>query len=228
MKRAEQRLVELEKTSKAQEEGAVEKYDFDKNEEAYMELLLDGKTKEAAVLRREIRAAEKEDFKAETKRETISETSATKTQELVDSLAAQAEQMYPVLLEGHADYNPAIVNKVMTFMAGYRAAGLNADDALVAGLADAIQIYDLDTKYGATETEDKGDAVTKKTVTKKEPIKKVKEKLALQKQQGKSPAGEGKGSADAGAVVPDITQMSDEEMDALPSEMLARLRGDFG
>lgn len=67
----------------------------------------------------------------------------------------------------------------------------------------------------------------KPEVKKGKPIKKVKEKLKVAEQQVKSPAGEGRASKDIGAVVPDVTKMTDAELDALPPETLARIRGDY-
>lgn len=224
MKAAEAKIAQLETTETAKEEAAVQRYDFDTKEDEYMELLLDGKTSEAKAVRAEIREAEKAEFVAETKKETVEEVSSVRIQEEVDSLANQAEKLYPVLDDSHPDYNPKVVHKVMTFMRGYQADGLTPDNALVAGLADAIELYDLDAGDEVTEDEDtKEDPKPKK----KAAIKKTKEKLALQKKQGHSPAGEGKSSSDAGAVVPDIETMTDEEIDALPAKTLARLRGDF-
>lgn len=225
-KAAEQELADLKAQGQAKEEADEGKYDFDAAEDEYMELLLDGKTKEAGAKRREIREAERAEFKKEAVAESSESASQQAMLDAVDSLANQAEVLYPVLDQSHEDFNPAIVRKVTTFMRGYEADGMNPDDALVAGLADAIELFDLDTKYGDTE-DDEPDPKPEKKVTKKKAIKKTKDKLRAQKQQGKSPAGEGKGSSDAGAVVPDIEQMTDEEIDALPPETLARLRGDF-
>jgi hypothetical protein len=106
------------------------------------------------------------------------------------------------------------------------------DDAFVAALADSIDLYNLATESGESESQsDEGqeedEAPKKKVVTKKKGIKKVKEKIAASKRQAKSPVGEGKGSAEAGAVVPNIEQLSDEELDALPPDTLARMRGDM-
>ena len=232
MKTAEGRLAVLEKTSKAEDDAAEDKFDFDAAEKEYIDLTLDGKTEEATSKRREIRAAEKVEFVAAAKAETKTEVNEESIQRTGDDLAPHAEEMFPVFKPKHDDYNPDMVRKVSTFMRGYQADGLKGDDALVAAIADVAELYKLnDTESPSDEdTEDDGDKKpTKKKVAVKKgkKINKTKEKLKLAEQQQRSPAGEGKGSSEAGAVVPDIDQMTDEEIDALPAETLSRIRGDY-
>ena len=237
MKKAERELADLKNTDKAKEEAKEEKYDFDTAEEEYMALLLDGKTKEAGAKRREIREAEKEAFVAEAKSETKQEVSAEDMEKAVDALSKEAESMFPMFDETADDFNPAATRKVVVFMNGYMAEGMAPDDAFVAGLADVLEQYDVATQSQGDEDQgdedtgenaDKGEKSGKKKKTrKKKPINKNKEKLKDAEQQGQTPAGSGKGSGDAGVDAPDIEQMTDEELDALPPEKLARLRGDF-
>lgn len=228
MKRAEARLEQLEKTDEAEEQAEEEQYDFDAKEIEYMDLLLDGKTTEAAALRKEIRAAEKVEFQAAAREETHSTVNQDAAVRELNQLTAQAQNLYPVLDEKSDDYDPSIAGKVVTFMKGYIGDGEAAGDAFVSALSDTIDLYDLDTKYGDTEDQEEEDPKPKKKVVKKKgKIKKTKEKLDLAKKQAKTPAGEGSGSSDAGLAVPDIDKMTDAEIDALPAETLARIRGDF-
>lgn len=228
MKRAEAKIAQLESTDKAKEDAAEEQYDFDAAEENYMALLLDGKTKEAAAQRKEIREAEEARFIAKATSTTKSEVSLDQQQEALNKLSSEAEQMFPMFDENSDDYNQEATDKVIVFMRGYASQGMNLDDAFVAGLADVLEIYNVDTgSQGDGDTKDEDEEKPSKKTRKKKPIKKVKKKLDDAKKQGQTPAGEGKGSADAGVAVPDIEQMTDEELDALPAEKLARLRGDF-
>lgn len=236
MKAAEAQLVALKNTDKAKEAAKAETYDFEVAEEKYMSLLLDGKTKEAGQLRKEIRAAEKEDFVSEATVKAASRIDMTTAERTLDSLTREAESMFPIFNQDSENFSPQAVSKTLTWMRGYQAEGMSADNAFVAALADAIEIYKLDPGF---DTKSPGDKDTKgkdtkvvdikkgKTVVKKEPIKKVAEKIKASKQQGRSPAGEGKNSDAAGAVVPNLDQMSDDEIDALPAATLRRLRGDF-
>jgi hypothetical protein len=146
MKRAEARIAEIESQSTAKEDAAAQKYDFDAAEEEYMELLLDGKTKEAGAKRAEIRSAEQELFKAETKQEAVSDFDQQQEMRDLNSLSLQAEEMYPVFNESAADYDPVIAGRVVTYMKGYMADGQSVSDAFVSGLADVIQQYGLDER----------------------------------------------------------------------------------
>lgn len=221
MKRAEARLAQLEKQEEAEDKAEVQAYDFDAAEAEYMDLLLDGKTTEAAAKRREIRTAEKADFLSESEQKTTQTVSQTAMINELNSLTDQAQSMYPVLNESHADYNPAVAQKTVTFMKGYVSDGMDPSEAFVAALADTIDLYNLDGNKATEQPK------PEKKVTKKKAIEKKAEKKKVREQQHRTPAGEGRGSADAGAVVPDISKLSDAEIDALPPETLARLRGDF-
>lgn len=227
MRKAEAKIASLEAIDKAAEDAAVDKFDFDEAEESYMALLLDGKTKEAGAKRREIREAEKSEFKAEAVQESTASVSVTQMEQAVDSLSKEAERMFPAFDENSDDFNPQAVSKTLTFMRGYQADGMGADDAFVAALADTIEIFGLDTESQSDEESGDTAGKTGKTVTKKKAKADVKKKLDLAKKQGKSPAGEGKGSADVGAAVVDVETLTEDEIDALPAAQLARLRGDF-
>lgn len=232
MKNAEAEIRRRDAETTATKDAKEDKFDFDSAEDEYMALLLDGKTREAGDKRREIRLAEKEDFKADTKAETTAEINHTATQRAVDSLTKEAELMFPVFNEKSDDFNPAAVSKTLTIMRGYQTDGMVADDAFVAALADVIEIFGLAESQSDEESsdEDKGDEVVKKkgkVVTKKGSKKDTKKAIKAAKQQGKSVVGEGERSADRGAVVPDIADLTDDELDALPPETLARLRGDY-
>lgn len=230
-KAAEKELADLKSQETATEEAAVDKFDFDTAEQEYMDLLLDGKTAEAGAKRREIRAAEQELYTNAAKTEAVQDVTQQQDLRALNDLSVEAERMYPIFSEGHPDYNPKVAGRVITYMKGYVADGQNASDAFVSGLADVIDQYDLDTKYGFTEqpsnedTEEEQDE-PKPKVTKKAPIKKTKEKIKTAKQQQAPVATAGQGSDEAGAVVPDIENMTDEEYDALPDSTKARMRGD--
>lgn len=218
MKAAEQRLAELERQEQVVEEVAEGVYDFNAAEEEYTELLLDGDTKGAATKRAEIRAAEREEFLKEaqgTTQETIAQDAMMSE---LNSLTHQAAEMYPLFDENSAEFDVDATQKVLTFMRGYIASDMTPTDAFVAALADGIDLFDLNTRYSKEKPEPK---------PKKTTVKKTKEKLDVATKQHKSPAGEGLASAGAGAVVPDIDKLSDAEIDALPAETLARLRGDI-
>jgi hypothetical protein len=223
-KAAEQELADLKAVKQAEAEGEAEVFDFDAKEDEYMELLLDGKTDEAKVIRREIRAAEKSEWQAETKHETRSEIQQTEAEEEVTTLSTEAEKMFPVFDENHEDYDSAITSKVLTYYRGYLAGEEfdNMPDAFVAALADVVEQYGLVDRYkvdmGDTPPPKKDDPPPKKDTANKEKLR----------EQAHTPAIKaGQGADDAGVAAPDIMDMSDEDMDKLSEKQLARMRGDF-
>lgn len=226
MKAAERRLAELENQEDAAEQVQKESYDFDKAESEYQELLLDGKVPEATSKRKEIRSAEHELWKQETKQETIQDVNHAEMERELNELTGQAAKMYPTFDDASADFDPVATNKVLTFMRGY-VGEMEPDDAFVAALSDVIDIYGLDTKYGYTEDEATEKPAEKPAAKKKGSKKQTKKKIELAEKQVKTPAGQGRASTDSGVVAPDIDKMSDAELEALPEATLARLRGDF-
>jgi hypothetical protein len=203
-------------------EDQEEPFDFRAGEKEYMDLLLDGDTDAALAKREEIDAAKEAKWRSDAKTETKTELSSdAETQELI-SLSNEAQEMFDVFNPDSENYNQGMLNKVLTFMRGYESSDpdMSRGDAFVNGLADVVEMYNLMPEGEAAEEDDgKPKPTGKKKVDKK--------KAAVKKNAHQPVAGEGAASADAGAVVPDIETMTDEEIDALPAKTLARLRGDF-
>lgn len=228
-KAAEAELEQLRKQQKAEEEGEKEEYDFDAAESEYMELLLDGKTDEALAKRKEIRAAEKATWSNETKHETQRELAQRQQIEEIQTLTQDAEKLFPVFDENHEDFDPEITSKALAYYQGYVATGNYAtmSDAFVDALADVVQLYGLDQRYGTfADEEGEADPEPKPTGKKRDDEKTRKKEEARKKAHQPAAAG-GTASDDAGAVAPDINNMTDEELEALPAATLARLRGDI-
>ncbi len=222
-KTAEARVAELEAKDKAVDDVEEEIYDFRDNEKQYMDFLLDGKTEEALSKREEIDAAKEAKWKADTKAETHSEVNDTEIQRELSTMSKEAERLYPVFDENHADFEPAMADKVIVFYQGYLQTGAakNPGDAFVMALADVVEQYKLEDKYNALGGDEDTPAPKPKD-------KKVDKTKAATKDKSHTPvAGEGAASDDAGAVAPDIENMTDEELEALPPKALSRLRGDF-
>ena len=223
-KAAETELEALKAQNTATEEGEAEVYDFDLAETEYMDLLLDGKTVDALAKRKEIRAAEKADFRADTTETVEGRRNQADTAAELGTLSAEAEKMFPVFDQNSEDFDPAMTRKVMVYYRGYVESGEaeNPGDAFVMALSDVIVQYGL-KEIGAAEGDAEDDVEPKPKGKKTD----VPAKLAAAKNAHKPVAGEGLASDAAGAVVPDIENMTDEELDALPEKTLARLRGDF-
>jgi len=227
MKAAERENEELKRQIEAGKpsEKEEDKFDIDAAEDEYSELLLDGKVKEAGAKRREIRAAEKAEIRAELATETKASISDSADAKELNALSGEAKRLYPCFDKDHEDFDRTLSNKVSVYYQGYLKSGQAAShgDAFVLALADVIESADLDEKYGEKEPEPELEPELKPTGEKK--VDKKKEEL---REKALTPVvGEGASGDDAGASNIDIDQMTDEEMDALPKKTLARLRGDI-
>ena len=226
-KAAEAQLARLRAEEEAEAKAEKAQYDFDASETEYMELLLDGDTSGALDKRKEIDAARKAEWKAESVQEAGLTADEKASQAEIASLAHQAEELYPVFDQNHEDFDPLITTKVKQFYSGYLASPSedikSRGDALVAAMVDVIQLYGLDARYGHGEGAKNPEPEPKP----KKAIKKTKQKIDVQKQQAPptGSAGEGAGTGGVGDI--DIENMSDDELDALPEATLARLRGDI-
>jgi hypothetical protein len=224
-KTAEAELARRDALNTAKVDAEAEVYDFEAKDKELIELQLDGKVEEAGSLRKEIREAEKAEWLAESKKDTMGDLSAEAVDAELTGLAKQAESMYPVFDESHEDFDADLADRVLIYYQGYASSGkaANAGDAFVMALADVIGQADLDTRYGEAEPEAKKEAEKLPDKTKTE----QKKKLAEQVHQ--PVAGEGAASEEAGVKTDggDVEQMSDEDFDALPAKAQARLRGDF-
>ena len=194
-------------------------YNLRAAEKEYMDFLLDGDTDSALAKREEIDAAKEAKWMAASSVATRTERNVEASNTDLLSLSHEAQEMFDVFNPDHADYNQGMLDKVLVFMKGYEASGtMSRSDAFVAGLADVVDMYDLMPEDG--DAANKGE---EKPTGKKKVVDKTKA-TAMAHQPV---AGQGQGSAQAGAVVPNINDMSDEELDALPEKTLARMRGDI-
>ena len=230
---AEEEIARRDKVDQAAKEAVtVEKYDYDKAEDEYIELMLDGKKEEAKAKRAEIRAAEKAEWTHDAVGESTLTVAERQSAAEVDDLTDQAQELYPVFDGKHEDYSPAITAKTMAFYNGYRLTrpeGIKTDaDAMVAAIADTIQLFDLDTKYHPEPDDKEGKDADEegKDEVKLPPKVEIDKKLKDAENQPAPVLKGGDASADRGAAVPNIEDISDEEFDALPEAMQKRMRGD--
>lgn len=219
-KAAEAELEQLRAQQKAADESKEDKFDFVAAEKEYIQHVMDGDEDAAVAKRQEIDAAKHEQWKRESKTETRADLDRDAQVKEVQSLSAQAEGMFAEFNPESDNFEPAYVEKTLVFYQGYLAKGMTPGDAFVEAVADAVEMWDLKPIGEA----DDAPPPVKKTGKKKTGGKKKEE---ARKKAHQPVAQAGKGSAEAGAVLPDISQMSDEEIDALPEKTLARLRGDF-
>jgi hypothetical protein len=137
-------------------------------------------------------------------------------------MSREAESLYPVFDKTSDDFDVDMTNKVLVYYHGYVKSGAakSESDAFVMALADVVEQYNLEDRYNAL-----GDDAKPEPKPKPDKVDPKKEKIA--KKAVTPVAGEGSAADDAGVVAPDINNMTDEELEALPPKALARLRGDI-
>jgi hypothetical protein len=217
-KAAEEELARYKAQQQAQEQAEEQTYDFRDNEKQYMDLLLDGDLDGALAKREEIDAAKEMKWRQDTKQETTTDMYVRAENDELMSLSKEAEQMFDVFNPDSESYSQETLDKVMVFMSGYESRNMNRPDAFVAALADVVEMYGLMDTVSAAEPKPEVE----------QPPPKVDKRKAKLKEEAVVPVAEaGSASAEAGAVVSSIEDMTDEELDALPEKTLARMRGDF-
>ena len=217
---AEARLAAIDAEKAAEKQGEESKYDFDAAEAKYAEFLLDGKTAEAAQLRKEIRGAERAEFEATARKAAEASATAAQQRRSVEEVIAEATEKYGAFDPDHEEYNEEAVQDVESLFRGYVSAGMSHAQAMSKAISKGVKMYGLDASEGEPEKKPKPEE-------KVEPIKHTKEKLEL---AGKQPAGAalaGAGGSSEGASKINPAELTEEEFNALPPATLARLRGDM-
>lgn len=227
-KKAEDELATLKAEKAAGDKG--EDFDFDAAEIEYMDLLLDGKSKEALAVRKSIDAAKEAVWES---KQTIKADNTVTEREVkreLDGLVAQYEGEYDVLNKDTDDFSEDVIDDVQSMFRGY----LQTRDDLTPGQAfslavnNAVRIYGLEKNGEAGDTtkgDEKGKGDKKNTRTKDK--KDVKGKIKIAKKAPKDLGDAGNAGDSAGDTEIDLDNLTDAEMDALPESTLARLRGDF-
>lgn len=220
LKRAEERLAELESKPKAPEKPAEPEYDFEKREQDYIDAVINGEVKEAQAIRKEISEKQREEFLREVdERAQKAETNATtRTREDIQ-LNATAEAIaseYDALNDEHEGFDESIVDEVLELRDLYaKGRGISMAQAL----QEAVET--IAPKYGLQKNSQKSAAP--KPPAPKKPNKRQVEKNSKAAAQPPRMDG-GSNTADDNSV--DIMNMTEAEFDQLDEKTLAQLRGD--
>lgn len=191
-------------------------------EEKYQELLLDGNTKEAAALMREIRMAERQVAKMEAQEESAAVVSQELERQRFGVAVARLEADYPVLNPQSEAYDNDLVQMVLLVHNDMVRQGVPPSEALVAAtnrvmarVQPAQPVQKQEAGLGAA----KPDARQQQAVTKA---------LEAQRQQPASMKEVGFDSDTRGEKgLPDVTKMSADDFDALPQATKDRLMGNL-
>ena len=223
--KALQRQLDDMKAQQATPEEAPEEYDFAEKEIAYQNAVLDGEADKAAALRAEMRKAERAQIEFEMSQKMTDAVSQNQQATALQQAATTLEAEFPMFDAKSDQYNEEMTQEVIELRDAFIIKGENAVAALSKAAKFVIRENDLvdmsepaPSLAGDVAPKQKTDEVAKK---RKEVAKKLKAAEA------QPPELQGEGTATRGDKGLDLSNMSEEEFDALPEATLRRLRGDI-
>lgn len=188
------------------------KFDFDSAEDAYQDAILDGDKAKAKEIRAQMRAAERAEIEADMAKKTGTTSQRERINDAILASTAKIEREFPVLNSESDEYDEGVAQEMIELYTGYVASGKDPMDALEKALSITVKMHDL-----------VGDAPAGKGGKKTD----VSDKLKANKQQPpKMPKAEAPSKKAKDPDELDVNTMTDDEWDALPEGVKARLRGD--
>ena len=225
--KALQKQLDEARAAQLPAEDAPEPYSFDEKEVEYQNLVLDGEATKAAALREEIRKAERQQLEYELTQKVTQTVQQNQQATALQAAANTLSENFPVFDENAAEYNKEYTQEVIELRDAFVVQGFDAVDALTKASNFVIKSYDLDPPVETSES-----TLTKTAAPKARPVDEVAKKRSevnkkLKAAEAQPPELPGESSASRGEKVMDVTNMTEEEFDALPAGTLARLRGDI-
>lgn len=229
---AERRAAELEERLQRQQQSAtaeqersqiVEQIDgkITELEAKYQDMLLDGDTKGAAAVMREIRLAERTLAKMEAQEESAAIVSQEMERQRFQVAVARLEADHPELNPQSETYDEELVGMVLLVQRDMVSSGIPPSQALVQA-THRVMARIQPPKQAEPE---QGLAKAKPEDRRQQAIEKA---LAAQNAQPASLKEVGYDSDSRGEKgLPDVTKMTADEFDALPEATKARLMGNF-
>lgn len=218
-KEAAKRAEELEQRIKALEKPpeppkkAEPAFDFAAKEAEAMDKLLDGDKEAYLRVREEIRQAEKAAYMAQAEELARGETSELRARMTLEETGARLEAEFPQLVQESEVYDAAAREEALDLFRGYYNSGKYSQvEALDRAVRQVAKLNGWDKP-----AEEPPAPPTKKTD--------VKRKVEAAKRQ--PPTTTSSISEEPGVSAKDIMRMSDEEFEALPLSVKARMRGDI-
>lgn len=225
-KTAEERVAQLEAELAAErdakkvldsKEPPEPDFDFDAEEERYMEAVLQGDKDEAKQIRAAIRKAEKDMYAKQAAEQANTSLKVSAEEQAFIEAGNKLEKAYPILSEENEGFNPQLLDEVVELYQAYLGTGkytmaqaiekATNTTMKVNGIAPAGEEAAPAKKAKSTPTQK--DAEKKKGVAAKQPPK---------RETSTSPDVE---------VTANVASISDEEWAALPESTKRKLRGDY-
>lgn len=221
-KEMQKKLQDMEDKDTSEAEKLPE-YDFVTKEKEYQDLVLDGETEKAALLRNEIRTAEREQLMSEMQNKMGQTVQQDRELHELNQKATEIMEVFPIFDEKSKVYDEKLTTEVMELRDAFIYQGYGAADSL----AKATEVTLLSKKPellqgDGTEASDPAPKLSQAVQEKKA---KATVKKKVEASQAQPP--EMKGESAKNKKIVDINVLSDDEFGALPEETLRRMRGDF-
>jgi hypothetical protein len=209
--------------AKEQVENAPDQYDFAEKEIEYQNLVLDGESQKAAALRAEIRQAERVQLEYELSQKMEQKVTQNQQMTALQQAASDLEANFPVFDRSSSEYSEEYTQEVIDLRDAFIVKGENAVAALSKAAKYVIKEYGLDSSGEAPSLANKSAPRQADEVAKKRA--EVSRKLKAASSQ--PPELPGESSASRGERAADLSNMTEDEFNALPEATLKRLRGDI-
>lgn len=224
--KALQKQVDDLLASQTPAEDAPEEYNFAEKEVEYQNLLLDGDSQKAAELRAEIRRAERTQIEYEMTQKMTQTVNQSQQANALQQAASELEANFPVFDAKSDQYNEEYTQEVIDLRDAFIVKGENPVLALSKAAKYVINEYSL------VDTVEETTSLAGNTAPKAKQVDEVSKKRAevsrkLKAADAQPPELPGESSASRGESAFNLSNLSEEEFDALPEATLKRLRGDI-
>lgn len=215
---AEDKLAQIEREKAAADKGGEKAYDFDASEQRYIELILDGKTADAAALRKEIRAAEAAQYEAQAQKLARQQSQATTVEERINATAKLYETTYPQFDPESPEYSEELLEDLNAVYTGLLQSKrfTNAADAFEAAITKAMKMHGIEEKAPPAKTN--GETPP--------PARTAAKRIDAIRNQPPNIARSGTGGSEHGDANIRVAELSEAEFARLPEATRRRLRGD--
>jgi len=223
-KAAEAKLAEIEQRQQAAQQADEGTFDFDAKEKEHAEAVLDGDVDKAIAIRKEIREAEQALYEKrshassdQVRQQAIAEI---KAQETIDELT----RAYSVFDPDSESYDQDITDEALALSEAFQTRqNLSFDSAIRKAVNYVAKQHDLKPTEAAAPAEGLNGQPGKNESGK--PSREATQAKVDEVTSGQPPQHTANRREEAGERA--ISDLSDEELDALPIATLQRMRGDF-
>lgn len=212
--------------AKTAAETAPDSFDFAVKEVEYQNMVLDGQHEKAAALRQEIRRAERAQLEFELTQKMEQKVTQSQQMSALQQAASELETNFPVFDRNSPEFNEKYTQEVIDLRDAFIVKGENPVAALSKAAKFVLREYDL-----VDMSTQEPPSLAAPTATKAAPVDEVAKKRAdiarkMKAAESQPPDMPGESSAARGEKAFDVTQLTEDEFNALPAATLKRLRGD--